>query len=120
MELVEDRSNVCYLRLGVFRAIKLKRYLAMGQWCTDVQTRVRCFSSENWPVVVVRTVLGFECSVKAVIPDQLKSSLVGFLPSKQEKLVLNSALTGKYSIESKIISGRHQSHVAYLQHIQFR
>lgn len=120
MELVEDRSNVCYLRLGVFRAIKLKCSLVMGQWCTDVQTRGRCFSSENWPVVTSRTVLGLKYLVKAVTPDQLMSSFVGFLPSEQEKLVLNSALTGKYSIESKVISGRHQSHVAYLQHIQFR
>ena len=79
VELAEDRSNICYLRLRVFRAIKLKCSLAMGQWCTDVQTRVRCFSSEIWPVVAVQTVLGFEYSVKAVTPDQLMSSLVRFL-----------------------------------------
>ena len=52
--------------------------------------------------------------------EQLVSSLVGFLPSEQEKLVLNSALTGKDWIVFEVNSGRNQSHVAYLQHIQFR
>ena len=85
----------------------------------DVQTRV-FFSSGDWPVVAVRTVLVLEYSVKAVTPDQLVSSLVGFLLSVQEQLVLKSALTGKDWIVFEVNSGRYQRHVAYLQHIRFR
>ena len=61
-----------------------------------------------------------EYSVKAVTPDQLVSSLIGFLPSVQEKLVLKSALTGQDWIVFEVNFGRYQRHVAYLQHIRFR
>lgn len=61
-----------------------------------------------------------EYSVKAVTPDQLVSSLVGFLLSVQEKLVLKSALTRQDWIVFEVNFGRYQRHVAYLQHIQFR
>lgn len=87
----------------------------------DVQTRVLFFF--RWRLASsggANMFLSLEYSVKAVTPDQLVSSLVGFLLSVQEKLVLKSALTRKDWIVFEVNFGRYQRHVAYLQHIRFR